>query len=304
MNRFEEALCRWNFKKIAKIYLIVLLIAAAACASAAGYVYRDRIRFALAYSRASETAEKGDAAALQSALEKLANSSSDVADILMLDDANRVTWSAKNSVFAEGIFRLSRAEGDDYLTCDGCGGAVFKYVKSDEFMIASVFNTDFGKLRDEYRDESFFEDGFGAKTVYMLSFLGGRDTGNKIYIISVPTSVAGGALTLKLVAAAAVLLFMVYWVLLALWAVQNAAKARLYPLLWGVVVLLANLAGVLVYQLYKRANATCPSCGASQSRTHRYCTGCGAKLGADCPSCGSPVGKKDRFCPSCGAKLE
>lgn len=305
MSRFEEKLAQWKFKRIAVAYLITAAVIGVACAAAAGYVYRDRLSFAWQYSRVSADARKKNVSELQQELSQLASSSSDVVDILILDKSNNVTYSAKNSEFASGQFNLAKAGTDrNYLVSGKNGSAVFRFVKGDDFMLNSVFNTDFGEIRDEYRDENFFESSFSDKAVYMISFLGGKDSGNKIYIISEPTSVPGGALTLKIIAAAAVLMFMIYWVLLALWAYQNAAKAQLYPLLWGVVVLLTNVAGIIVYTLYKRGNATCPVCGASQSRLHLYCSSCGAKLGATCKNCGAQVGRKDVFCPNCGKKIE
>ena len=85
---------------------------------------------------------------------------------------------------------------------------------------------------------------------------------------------------------------------------HDATKAKLYPLFWGIIVLLTNVAGVIVYQLYKRGNVTCPACGASQSKSHLYCVFCGSKLGESCQNCGSPVGKGDAYCPHCGRKNE
>ena len=300
MNKFDLGISKWDFKKIAKIYLIILLTAAIGCAAAACAVYRDRISFAWQYSRVSEAAEEKDVSSIQTRLDSLA-SFPDVVDILVLDSGNNVVYSAKNSRFGSGRFDLSRS-GDDknYFVSSTDSSVVFRYVKNDDFMLDSVFNKDFGSIRDEYNDENFYVTNFSSKTVYMLSFISERADGGKIYFISSPTSVAGGAVTVKIISAIIMLLFMAYWVLLALWAYQNALKARLSALLWGIVVLLTNLAGVIVYQIYKHANATCPECGASQSKLHIYCTSCGTKLGEKCPACGAQIGRNDMFCPNCG----
>ncbi|MDD4431661.1 MAG: zinc ribbon domain-containing protein [Bacteroidales bacterium] len=305
MSKLEALISKWKFKKIAITYIIVALIAAIGCATAAGIVYKERISFAWQYARVSESAEKSNASNLTAEIDKLAASSDDVIDILVLDSSNNVTYSAKNSEFGTGQFNLTRAgEDKNYLVSDTNDSVAFKYVKGEEFMLASVFNRNFGDIRDEYDEESFFETGYSNKTVYMLSFLGEKDSGNKIYIISDPTTVTGGALTLKIVTSAAMLLFMVYWVLLALWAFQNASKSKLYPLFWGIIVLLTNIAGVIVYLLYKRGNATCTECGASQSKSHIYCSSCGAKLGETCENCGAYISKRDVYCPNCGKKIQ
>ncbi len=306
MNRFNEKILRWNFKKIFRVYIIALITAAIMCAAAVGVVYRGRISFATQYSAVREAMEEGNTAGLQARIDSLAASSDDVTDILVLDSRNNVTYSAKNSRFAVKQFNLTKTPGGDsnYFMLDGNAGTAFRYVKSDEFMLSSVFNTDFGSIREEYRDEKFFESGYSSDTVYLLSFIGSRDGGSKIYVISSPTSVPGGALTMKAVAAAAVLIFMCGWVLVALWVYQNALRSRLYAVLWGLIALLTNLAGLIVYLLYKRGNVTCPACGASQSRLHVYCTGCGAKLGRTCPSCGAQIGRRDAYCHGCGAKAD
>lgn len=305
MSKFETLISRWNFKKIAITYIIVAVIAAIGCAVKAGIVFQDRISFAWQYSRVIEAAEEKDASNLQSAIDKLAASSSDVVDILILDNNNNVAYSAKGSEFAQGQFNLSKA-GDDrnYLVSDINSDIVFKYVKGEEFMLKSVFNHDFGDIKSEYNDSNFFEHGFPNKTIYMLSYLGNMDGGSKVYIISNPTSVEGGMLTLKIVASTAMFFLMLYWVLLALWVYQNAAKAKLYPLFWGVIVLFTNIAGLIVYQLYKRGNATCPNCGASQSKNHLFCTSCGIKMSDICENCGAHISKRDAYCPNCGMKIK
>ena len=305
MEKFDNKISAWNFKKIAKTYLIALLVAVIACAAAAGVVFKDRLSFAWQYGRVEDAAESNDTAKLKTEIDKLAAASGDVVDILILDDSNNVSYSAKNSPFSKGSFALQKAGDDrDYLVSKTDDSVVFKYVKGDEFMLNSVFTHDYGEIRDEYDDESFFETGHAARTVYMLSFIGDRHSGSKVYIISSPTTVPGGAVTVRAIETVGMLLFMAYWVLLALWAYQNALKAKLSAPLWGIVVLLTNLAGVLVLVLYKRANASCPTCGASQSRDHLYCTSCGTKLGDTCPSCGAQIGKNDDYCPNCGKSMK
>jgi len=303
MGKFNAMIEKLNFKKIAIAYIFIVTAVAVISAIAAGVIFKDRISFALQYSKLSEAAEKNTSRDLQTDINKLA-ASTDVVDVLMLDASNKVTYSAKNSEFSKDSFDLKKTEEhSEYLINGKNNNAVFRYVKGDEFMLASVFNMDFGGIKDEYREENFFERDFSNKTVYMLSFIGEKN-GGKIYVISKPTSVAAGAVTLKAVALAAVICFMLYWVLLALWTYQNALKSKLYPLLWGIIVLFTNIAGVIVYLIYKKGNLTCTQCGASQNRLHRFCTNCGAKLGLTCKGCGAPMSQKDTYCPNCGRKAE
>ncbi len=50
----------------------------------------------------------------------------------------------------------------------------------------------------------------------------------------------------------------------------------------------------------------CPSCGAANSKTAKFCCECGEKLSQKgrCPSCNAEVNARSKFCPECGEKLK
>lgn len=302
MNRLEKILSRWNFKKIAIWYLVLAVIAGLACVGTVGYIYRERLNFAWQYSRLEEAK---DDTALKTVVDKTAAASADVVDVLILDGNNQVTYSAKNSEFATGTLELVKTASEKkYLTSADHSDAVFQYVKSEEFMLNSIINKDFGKIRSDYDDDSAFESSLSAKSIYMLSQVGVHGSDSKVYVITVPTSVPGGMTSLKATAALAMLFFCVYWVLIALWLYKDAAKCRLSPLYWGLIGLFTNLIGLIVYKIYKRSMAVCSSCGTAQSADHLYCSFCGTQLGARCESCRCKVGPKDSFCYHCGNKIK
>ena len=300
MNRLEKILSGWNFKKIAVWYIVLAVIFAVACTAAVGYVYRERLNFAFQYSRLEEAK---DEKALQTAADKTAKTSADVIDVLITDSENRLIYSAEKSEFAEKKIEFTKS-GDDkkYLVCTENPNAVFKYVKADEFMLNSIINKDFGKIRSDYEDDSVFESNLSSKTVYMLNMV--KAGGSKVYVITLPTSVPNGMAALKITAALAMLFFGVYWVLIALWLYNDAAKHRLSPLYWGVIGLFTNLVGLVVYKIYKRSLSVCPVCNAAQSSDHLFCPFCGNKLGSRCENCGSKIGEKDAFCHHCGVKIK
>jgi hypothetical protein len=302
MNRLEKILSRWNFKKITVWYLVLAVIAGLTCVGTVGYIYRERLNFAWQYSRLEEAK---DDTALKTVVDKTAAASADVVDVLILDGNNQVTYSAKNSEFATGTLELVKTASEKkYLTSADHSDAVFQYVKSEEFMLNSIINKDFGKIRSDYDDDSAFESSLSAKSIYMLSRVGVHGSDSKVYVITVPTSVPGGMTSLKATAALAMLFFCVYWVLIALWLYKDAAKCRLSPLYWGLIGLFTNLIGLIVYKIYKRSMAVCSSCGTAQSADHLYCSFCGTQLGTRCESCGCKVGPKDSFCHHCGNKIK
>ncbi len=301
MNRIEKILSQWNFKKIAICYLILAIIAGLACGGRVGYIYRERLNFAWQYSRL-EAAK--DEAALKTAVDKTASASADVVDVLILDGNNQVTYSAKNSEFAAGTLELAKTDSEKkYLTSAEHPDALFQYVKSEEFMLNSILNKDFGKIRSDYEDDSVFDSELAHKSIYMLSRIGLHSSDSKVYVITVPTTVPGGMTAIKATAALAMLFFCVYWVLIALWMYRDAARCRLSSLYWGLIGLFTNLIGLIVYKIYKRSMAICTACGAAQGAAHLYCSACGAQLGTRCDSCGSKVGPKDSFCHHCGNKI-
>lgn len=305
MNKLERILSKWNFKKIAIWYLILAVVAGIACIGTVGYLYRERLNFAWQYSRLEETLDRKDDTALHTAIDKTAKASGDIVDILAVDSNGKVTYSAKDSVFATDSFTLTKI-GDEkkYLASEAQPDSVFQYVKNDEFMLNSIVNQDFGKIREDYDDDSMFENSLSSKTVYMLSCIRHHGSDAEIYVISVPTSVPGGMTALKVTAALAMLFFCIYWVLIALWMYKDAAKSKLSPLYWGLIGLFTNIIGLIVYKIYKRNTAICTACGAAQNAGHLYCSFCGTQLGTRCENCGSKVGAKDSFCHHCGNKIK
>ena len=302
MNRLEKMLSKWNFKKIAVWYLVLAVVAGLICGGTVGYLYRQRLKFAWQYARLEEAKTQE---ALRTAADKTAAASEDVVDILVVDENQQILYSAKDSKFAAGPLTLTKVgDAKKYLASADYPDAVFLQVKGDEFMLNSIVSHDFGKIRSEYDDESAFENGLSAKTVYMLNRVQVRKAGGTAYVITRPTSVPGGETALKVTAALAMLLVCVYWVLVALWMYRDAARCKLSPLYWGLIGLFTNLIGLIVYKIYKHSATLCPACGAAQSAGHLYCSFCGAQLGARCANCGGKVGAKDSFCHHCGNKIK
>ena len=302
MNRLEKMLSKWNFKKIAVWYLVLAVVAGLICGGTVGYLYRQRLKFAWQYARLEEAKTQE---ALRTAADKTAAASEDVVDILVVDENQQVLYSAKDSKFAAGPLTLTKVgDAKKYLASADYPDAVFLQVKGDEFMLNSIVSHDFGKIRSEYDDESAFENGLSAKTVYMLNRIQVRKAGGTAYVITRPTSVPGGETALKVTAALAMLLVCVYWVLVALWMYRDAARCKLSPLYWGLIGLFTNLIGLIVYKIYKHSATLYPACGAAQSAGHLYCSFCGAQLGARCANCGGKVGAKDSFCHHCGNKIK
>lgn len=308
VSSFNRIIEKLNFKKFFVGYIILSLVAGILCAGWVGYVYRDKIQFVLHYQQVSERLEKGvaDSQTVKMYLDELSQSSKDIKDILLLDNQNNILYSCKNSNLAwDHTLNLKKSDGGgDFLVSDQNSDIAFRFVGKHEFILSSVLAGNFSEIYDEYDKENFYQTNFLNKKVYLLSFMRGGEDGSKIYVIGDASPVPYGAFSVKMAAAAAMLLFMLYWIITALWVYQNAMKAHLSAPFWGMAVLFTNIAGVLVYSLYKHMNSICPFCGAVQTRTNLFCTSCGKKIGISCPECGQTLEKNDSYCCGCGKKIK
>ena len=307
MNRFDSFINKINFKKLAILYIIAALIAAIVCTCVIESIYHDRICFALTFSRLGEKIERGSATSdeIEADLSDLAASIPDVVDALVLDDSNRIVYSASDSRLAwDDRLELNAGEiGTTFMVSESAPNAVFKFVKKEEFMLSSVFASAFTELSEGRDEENIYQYELQNKTVYLLGFMGRDANGDRVYVINNISHAPGGNLAIKLTLTIAMFFFMLYWVITALWIYQNALAARLPALLWGCAALLTNLAAVAVYLIYKYTNAVCRSCGAVQNRENQFCVNCGEKIGFTCPNCGRTLYRNVNFCPDCGEKL-
>lgn len=307
MGKLINFIDKCNFKKIFIIYIIAAIVCGILCTLGVGYIYKDKISFAAKYAltiKALKNDDLGNPSSI-SKINELSNSSDDVVDILLLDSTNKVLYSKNETNLAwNESFELQKDSSGRFLYSNVNPDTAFCFVKKDEFMLSSIFADDFSKIYDEYEEETFYSKNIQNKQVYMLSLLRSDKSNNKIYVISNPKSVTYGELSLKTAAAAAMLLFMVYWILVALWIYQNARKSSLPAAAWGILTLFTNLAGVLIYTIYKYTNAICQSCGTVQSRKNTFCIHCGHKIGISCRECGEILNPHDSYCPTCGHKTE
>lgn len=95
-----------------------------------------------------------------------------------------------------------------------------------------------------------------------------------------------------------------YWLLVALWLYQLAARADMGGVLWLLLGLAGNLVAVAAFFAARGLLCIeCPECGAWSSKASGYCRHCGTDLAARCPVCGQSVALTDGFCSHCGAPL-
>ena len=305
MKKLENLLCRVNFKKVFVIYLIVALVAGIASVSVLGYVFRDKIGLVIDYDRISEKLDHNtDATAIQSNLASFAKKNADVVDVLILDKDNNILFSAKDSAIAKsGSLNLERDiqwENDHKYLVDPTNPEIMYRLTKNERLPRSLDAVVKGFDSHEKYDDEYFFGANSAKTVYTLNYVRSENGNNKTYFIFDISPIINSIVYIKAVAAIAMLFFMLYWVLLALYVYADAAKSKLTATTWGALTLFTNLGGLFIYKIFRQSGKTCFKCKALQGKANLYCTECGAKIGESCGKCGSLANTHDKYCKGCG----
>lgn len=309
MKKFDRIILKINFTKVFIVYLIGIILVSLTVSGFLGYQFRDKLSFLYSYNQFSEKLKKNENINwnVQEDLSKLAGKSSDVVDILILNKENRIVYSAKNSVLAEkNEFVLSKTNSEkdhSYLVDKQIPNTYFKLVKHNKIFFSKQMVENDKYIKDSYNDDYFYENDFHNRQIFLLSYLTDKTTGFKIYFISDVQPVPYGEIYLEIVVVIVALFLIAYWILVALWIYVNAKKSKLNAPLWGIAILLTNLAGVLVYFIFKQNSRTCFKCGAVQSNANIYCIECGVKMTETCEQCNLPLTPNARYCGRCGKEV-
>ena len=301
-----KKLAKLNFKKAITIYLIAALLCGIASAAVLGTLFRSKISLALDYAKISET-DRRKAPATYEDIAAFAQKHPELAEALVLDANRAIVFRAKDGGIVKGeAWAFTQAENKrDHgrLTDPLQPGIALQWLDDD-------MTDPLRAIIDERAGHNRFDDEKDAllepinQKVYPIQSWHIRQNGETVVLLFDFRPVPRAALALKIVAAAVMLFFMLYWALVALWVYADAQKSKLRGETWGLLALFTNLAGLLVYLIYKGINQVCYRCRAVLSRENTYCTSCGAKLGETCAGCGAGLGKHSGFCGRCGQKQE
>lgn len=114
------------------------------------------------------------------------------------------------------------------------------------------------------------------------------------------------------------LALLVLWIAVILWVYRDAEQRNMNGVLWGLLVFVGNIIGLLIYLIVRNEETTrfrssastsipasnlCPSCKRRVQPGFAYCPHCGAKMKAECRNCKKPVSDEWQLCPYCGEKL-
>lgn len=304
MNNFIEKI---NFKKVAILYIIIALLVGIGLLIFIGNKFQNKLEFIYEYHNISKNFEKNNynLEKIKEEIKNLSENSQDIVDVLILNNENQILYSSKNSELGkQGQFELDRKDNktDEYYTNPNMDNAIFRLTSDKELMLTTVLSNFDTDVKKDYEDEVFFEKNLSEKNLYVLSYAINDSTGEKIYFINEIHPVIDGKAYIKMALAIIMFLFMIYWIIVAVFIYQDALKSKLNPYLWGGITLFTNLAGVIIYIIYKQNNKTCFKCKTVQNRNNVYCTYCGTKLDKTCKTCGATINVHDKYCGRCGEK--
>ena len=110
----------------------------------------------------------------------------------------------------------------------------------------------------------------------------------------------------------------IFWLIVTIWVYIDAERRKLNGFLWGSLVFVGNVIGLIIYLLVRTGSTpvvsitpqvtanspqTCPACSKPVRNDFNVCPHCGTSLKMTCPACEKKVESDWKVCPYCAAKL-
>lgn len=283
---------------------IILLVL---CGAAFGYAIRDKLKMALDYNKVSESfRHKGNNNTLQSELAKLSFDSSDIVNCIVVDKNNSVIYKLNDNLVkgSEKFILTTQETNKKYLRDNINKDVVYRATSEQNIILTKDYFKNHEQIVSDIDENLYFEKDLENQNIHLLNYLVNRDTREKLFIIRTVPSMPYAVALVKTIGIIIGLIFIVYWIGVALWVYKDANRRKVNSALWGVIVLITNFVGVIVYMMYKQTNKVCHKCGAMQNKDNIFCGSCGAQINERCHECNSIVGKNQNYCNNCGHMLQ
>ncbi|AHF08433.1 hypothetical protein [Desulfitobacterium metallireducens] len=306
MSRLEALIYKLNFKKATLTFIVISGMLLLLCLSSIAYVSRDKITMIMDYQKVSDTFEReGVTDRLKTQLQKLATDSKDINNVVILDKDNTLVYKANNNLIGNKTklqlvpYEMSKG----YLQDKDNPDQLYKVVKPENMILNKDYIQNEQQVRQDLENELSYETDFTSKEAYLLNYLIDRGTQSKVLMIRTANPIPYAERILEITGALIGLIVAFYWIGLALWVFKDAGRRKLNASLWGLLILITNLVGFVVYLIYTQNNLTCYKCGALQSKLNIFCCHCGTEINESCVNCKSIVSKGDQYCSLCGSKI-
>jgi RNA polymerase subunit RPABC4/transcription elongation factor Spt4 len=307
MNSLDELIQKLNFKKAAITYIVIAGVLLLLCLSIIVYVSRDKISMVIDYQKIADSFERnGLTDNVKNQLQQLAADSKDIKNVVVLDKNNTIVYKANNNLIEGKTKLLLRPykAGGKYLEDSTNSDYLFKVVKPDDMILNRDYIDKDQAERENIDDELYYEKDYKSKDVYLLNYVMDHPTHSKVLMIRTVNPIPYAERLLEVLGTLLGLIVALYWIGLALWVYKDAAGKKLNASLWGLLVLITNLVGLIVFLIYKQNSLTCYQCGALQSKLNAFCSNCGTRVNESCNNCQAIISKGDNYCGRCGSKVD
>lgn len=306
MKNLDDFINKLNFKKALKIYLICSLVLFILCSSIIAFLMKDKISMAVDYEKTLKVFKKGEKRdILRQRLNKLASDSKDIINVITLNKDNIVDYKANdNLIGTDNNFTLLPYEiNSNYLKDNINTDIIYKIVSDENILLNKDYIKNNRQISMDIDEEFSYERDLSNKKIYLLNYIVDKNSMEKIFVIRKVTTVPYIERILEITGGLAFIIFAVYWIGLSLWVYKDANKKRNNASLWGLLVLVTNIAGAIVYIISNQNAKACKKCGMLQSKENKFCGNCGSKLNETCNRCGHIISKGQSYCTECGEKI-
>jgi RNA polymerase subunit RPABC4/transcription elongation factor Spt4 len=306
VKKFDQYLEKLNFKKLFKVYLIVSILLLIICSSITLFISRDKISMALSYERVTHAfREKGMTDNLKTQLNKFGGSSKDIKNAIVVDKSNKIIYEIGNILVGNNKEFILTPYGSyrNYLQDNINKNVIYKVAKDEDILLNRNYIEKHKEIEDDIDNTFSYEIDLGSSNIYLLNYMVDRDTGNKLFIIRDVSAVPYLEGMLHVIVLIIGSIIALYWVGLALWVYRDANRRNINSALWGMFVLLTNVAGFIVYMIFKQNSIICSTCGVLQNKDNKFCSNCGTMINKTCSKCLNIVNNEDKYCKSCGKEL-
>lgn len=307
MRKFDDFINKLNFKKAVKLFIILSVILIIFFISAIAFVSKDKIHMALDYNKASELFRKeGFSSNVKAQLNKLASDSKDINNIIVLDRDNNIVFKA-NSNLIRGNNNLKFTpyqQSEGYLIDNINKDIIYRTVREENIILNKDYIKRDTDIENDIDSKLFYEKDLNSKKVYLLNYVINRGEESKVFVVRTVSPIPYSENLIEAIGTLLGLIFLIYWIGLALWVYKDTGKKHNNPSLWGLLVLITNLVGLIIYIMYMQSNKVCSKCETLQSKENIYCVNCGSKLNEQCSKCGEIINKNDNYCSRCGNKIQ
>lgn len=263
MNKFIEKV---EFKKIVIIYLILLMLTIISLTIFLVNVYKEKIKIIYNYHQLTEIFEGNyNKEKLYNKITNLQKSSKDIIDIVVINK-NDIIYTS-NKIYQNNLTSINNS--NKYYTDSN---NIYKLDTKKEFIY------DLLNIKKETKENYYNEFQLNNDSNYTINYLKNRNTNEKIIIITNISLITNSEKYLKISLSIIILFFMLYWIIVSLMIYQNALRLKINAFFWGIITLLTNIIGVIIYLIYIKNRIICKNCHTNISIKDQYCKGCGEKI--------------------------